>query len=224
MELDQFLEEWDKKYIAELKSIPIFQPDLTSKWNDKQKSKFANVFYHLRGHFHDFLWYVGNHADDKETKDIILKNIGEEFNGSAKSHEQLYMDFTASIGIDTSKSFIDDKYNLPFAKEFNHNHIKWLHEHSAAHRFAALSAYERLDNVDYISLLELVKSLDVDRKGQIFFKIHAVVEHFAPTHAKLKEIWTISEDIVKDSFTFIGYNQLRMWNNLSEAIFNEQKS
>lgn len=224
MNVDQFLESWDREYTDKLKCIPIFQPNLTSKWNNHQKSLFAKVFYHLRGHFHDFLWYVGNHAEDKETKDIVLKNIAEELNGAAKSHEQLYMDFSNSLGVDNSKAFIDDTNYLPFAGEFNHNHIKWLHENSAEHRFCALSAYERLDNTDYLRLLELVKSLDVNRKGQIFFKIHAAVEHFAPTYEILKEIWHNSRSTVEDSFSFIGYNQLNMWNNLSNKIFNEQNN
>jgi len=224
VDLDEFIVLWDKEYLDKLKKIPLFQTDLTSQWNESQKASFAKIFYHLRGHFHDFLWYVGNHAEDKETKDVILKNIAEELNGSARSHEQLYMDFSASLGVDNSKAFLDSTNYLPFAKEFNHSHMKWLHENSADHRFCALSAYERLDNTDYMHLLELVKSLNVDRKGQIFFKIHSVVEHFAPTYEKLKDIWHNSENIVKDSFTFIGYTQLNMWNNLSEVIFNERNT
>lgn len=221
MKLDDFLKDWDKEYIKQALDIPLFIPELTSQWNKKQKIIFANIFYHARGHFHDFLWYVGSHAEDKETKDIVLKNISEEFNGAAKSHEQLYLDFASSIGADVSKSLIDDSYYAPFAKEFNYNHMKWLHENSSKHRFAALSAYEKLDNIDYLNLLTLVKSINVERKGQIFFKVHSLVEHFAPTHDKLCDIWNDSENIVKDSFNFIGYNQLKMWKNLSEAVFNE---
>ncbi|MGB4191802.1 MAG: iron-containing redox enzyme family protein [Rickettsiales bacterium] len=224
MKLDDFLKDWDKEYNKQVLAIPLFNSELTSQWNSKQKTMFAHVFYHARGHFHDFLWYVGSHADDKETKDIVLKNISEEFNGSAKSHEQLYIDFASSIGADTRNSLIDDSYYMPFAKEFNYNHMKWLHEHSNDHRFSALSAYEKLDNIDYNNLLNLVKSINVERKGQIFFKIHSIVEHFAPTYSKLNTIWETSEDTVKDSFNFIGDNQLKMWNNLSETIFNMQKN
>ena len=76
MTLETFLNHWEKEYNKKAKDIEIFQTELTSQWSAEQKSKFASVFYHLRGHFHDFLWYVGSHADDQETKDIIHKLLG----------------------------------------------------------------------------------------------------------------------------------------------------
>jgi len=223
MSLKNFIEDWDAQYKIEASNIPLFKPELTANWTKEQQALFANVFYHARGHFHDFLWYVGSHADDKETKDIVLKNISEEFNGSARSHEQLYIDFASSVGADTRNALIDDTYYMQFAKEFNYNHLKWLHEHSPDHNFAALSAYERLDNLDYANLHTMVKSINVSNRGPIFFKIHSVVEHFSPTFDKLSKIWESSNDVVKESFTFIGNNQINMWKNLSEIIFNVTK-
>ena len=223
MKIKEFLDNWEVKYREEASRIRLFQPSLTSEWTEAQKTLFAYVFYHARGHFHDFLWYVGSHADDKETKDIVLKNIAEEFNSSARSHEQLYIDFADSVGADTRNALICDKYHMQFVKDFNHNHLKWLHEHSPDYNFAALAAYEKLDNLDYANLLVLVKSLNVTNKGQIFFKIHSVVEHFAPTYDKLSRIWDESPDAVKKAFAFIGENQLNMWSKLSELIFDENK-
>jgi len=223
MDFQNFLNNWDAQYKEAAGKIELFQPELTSSWNDVQKTIFAHVFYHARGHFHDFLWYVGSHANDKETKDIVLKNIAEEFNSSARSHEQLYIDFADSVGADTRKALICDKYHMQFVREFNHNHLKWLHEHNPDFNFAALAAYEKLDNLDYTNLLVLVKSLNVNNKGKIFFKIHSVVEHFAPTYDKLSRIWDESPDTVKKAFAFIGENQLNMWRKLSELIFNENK-
>jgi hypothetical protein len=221
MSLDSFLEGWDREYNRKTQQIALFQPELTSNWSEKQKHLFASVFYHIRGRFHDFLWYVGSHADDKETKDIILKNIAEEFNGSARSHEQLYIDFASSVGADVKNFLVDDKYYMQFAKRFNENHLKWLNEHNPDYQFAALSAYERLDNIDYTLLHILAKSLNVSNRGQIFFKVHSVVEHFGPTYNKLVDIWEESRSIVEESFAFIGDNQLEMWKNLSEIIFND---
>lgn len=220
MNLDKFLENWDHEYGEQAKEIAIFQPEATSTWSDTQKILFAKIFYHARGHFHDFLWYVGSHASDKETKDIVLKNIAEEFNGAARSHEQLYLDFAESVGADVKKSLVDTKDYMQFAQEFNYNHLEWLHNHDPEHNFAAFAAYEKLDNVDYTLLHTLVKSLNVNKRGQIFFKIHAVVEHFAPTYNKLQDIWSFSPNIVKEAFGFIKSNQLTMWRNLSEIIFD----
>ena len=98
-----------------------------------------------------------------------------------------------------------------------------MHAHNPDYNFAAFAAYEKLDNLDYVNLLSLVKSLNVTNKGQIFFKIHSVVEHFSPAYNKLVRIWDESPDVVKEAFTFIGDNQLNMWHNLSELIFDESK-
>lgn len=218
--LDNFLKAWEKEYVDKVSQIPIFNTDLTANLSQSQKEMFVKLFYHLRGHFHDFLWYVGNHADDKETKDIVLSNIAEEFNGGAKSHEQLYMIFAESLGLNIRNFFQDKEYRIDFVEDFNNSHIDWLHKHSADHCFCAFAAYEKLDNVDYQKLMELVKSFGISHKGQVFFKIHSVVEHFQPTYNKLSHIWSKSEEAVKDSFTFITDNQAKMWQKLSDKIFN----
>ena len=218
MELEEFLINWDKQYQIQAKQIALFNEERALSWTSEQKKKFALYFYHLRGHFHDFMWYLGNHANDKETKDIVLKNFAEELNGSAKSHEQMYFMFAESVGINVADEFVYEENYLPFAKEFNHGHIKWLHEHSPEERLGAFAAYERLDNLDYLNLLELVKSLGVSKPGQIFFKVHSQVEHFTPTVAKLKDIWLASPQLVIEAFSFIGNHQLSMWRSLSDKI------
>jgi hypothetical protein len=218
MSLENFITAWDKDYKSQLEQIDIFKPELTSQWSASQKQYFARIFYHARGHFHDFLWYVGNHADDKETKDIMLRNIAEELNGSAKSHEQMYFDFANDLSVDVSAEFINNQHHLNFVKEFNHGHLKWLSEHDADERFGAFAAYERLDNIDYAYLLQLVQSLNVSKRGQIFFKVHSVVEHFTPTVNKLQHIWAESNEKINASFSFIAYHQLNMWKLLSKEI------
>ena len=219
MQLDEFLASWDAQYVQQLNTIPLFQPELTKQWTAAQKRYFAHIFYHCRGHFHDFLWNMGNHADDNETKDVVLKNIGEELNGSAKSHEELYLDFEKSVGTDVRDEFVHETSYLPFAREFNHGHLNWLHVNDTNERFSAFAAYERLDNVDYVYLLHLVESLDVPREGKIFFKVHTKVEHFATTETKLTHIWATNPEKVKKAFSFIAYHQLTMWRNLSDTIF-----
>jgi hypothetical protein len=218
MDLANFINSWDICYKSSIEQIDIFKPELTSQWSEKQKQCFAKIFYHARGHFHDFLWYVGNHATDKETKDIILKNISEELNGSAKSHEQMYLEFAKSVGSDVSDEFVTEKNYIDEIKKFNHGHLEWLSNHDADERFVAFAAYERLDNIDYSYLLNLVQSLQVSGKGQIFFKVHASVEHFAPTENKLEHIWNSSDNKLKKSFEFIANHQIHMWKTISDYV------
>jgi hypothetical protein len=219
LELKEFLIEWESNYLQKISKVDMFNLELVKNWDKKQQKYFAEIFYHARGHFQDFVWYIGNHAIDKETKDIILKNIGEELNDAAKSHEALYLEFANSVGADVSSEFIDEKNYLPFVKDFNKGQVRWLHEHDADQRFAALAAYEKLDNIDYAYLLDMVKALGVDKKGQMFYKIHTLVEHFAPTLEKLETLWSLSHEKVIEAFDFIGEHQLKMWNNLSKEIF-----
>jgi pyrroloquinoline quinone (PQQ) biosynthesis protein C len=187
--LEEFLKAWDGNYKQEVKKISIFQPSLTEKWTSQQKIYFAKIFYHARGHFHEFLWLLGNFSDDKETKELVLKNIAEEFNSSSLSHEQMYLNFAESVGAELDEEIIEQTSYLPCIKKFNKGHLRWLKNHDSDSRFAAFSAYERLDNLDYVLLWQLAKSLGVSNKGMIFFKVHMRAGHFQTTEAKLNSLW-----------------------------------
>jgi hypothetical protein len=132
----------------------------------------------------------------------------------------MYFVFAESLGVDISNEFISEKNYIEFARTFNHEHLKWLHDHDADARLSAFAAYEKLDNLDYSNLLELVKTIGVSKPGQIFFKVHSLVEHFSPTIERLEEIWQASPQKVIDAFEFIGNHQLKMWRALSDQIFN----
>ena len=80
-DLDHFFDAWDAEYLEKINQIDLFNASLTSKWSVPQKELFVRSFYHVRGHFHDFLRLLGNHATDKEQKDMILQNVAEELNG-----------------------------------------------------------------------------------------------------------------------------------------------
>lgn len=218
--LENFLQQWEEKYVAQVRNMQLFDSSYSKTWSMEQKQHFARVFYHARGHFQDFVWYIGNHSIDKTTKDVILKNIAEELNGAARSHEQLYLDFAETVGVDIKEEFLDEKYYLPFVREFNTDHLRWLHEHDADERFAALAAYEKLDNIDYAYLLDLVESFGTNNVGQRFYKVHIAVEHFEPTLEKLVSIWEIAPEKVMDAFDFIGNHQLKLWSNLSKEMNN----
>jgi hypothetical protein len=57
--------------------------------------------------------------------------------------------------------------------------------HNEKERFSALSAYERLDNLDYKYLAELAMSLQTPRNGLLFFKVHLNAQHFSTTEKYL---------------------------------------
>jgi hypothetical protein len=219
-ELNSFLENWDVTYKQSVAHIPLFIDNITREWSDKQKKFFVKIFYHARGHFHNFLWHMGNHAPNLDAKEIILKNIMEEFGGRAQSHEKLYITFAESLGVhDIYDETLNQQNNLPFIKKFNHGHIERLITNlSWEDNLSVFSAYERLDNIDYANLLKLVKSLGVSEKDSLFFRVHIHVEHFQTTHSTLQAVWIKDKQTVMDAFSFIASHQLQLWKNLSDAI------
>lgn len=220
LKLHEFLDAWDESYKNAMKEIPLFNPELTEKWNDNQKKYFAEVFYHARGNFHDFLWHMGNHAPDSKAKSMILKNIAEEFGTMGKSHEQLYFDFAASVGVDLHDEIETEKNYLPCIRDFNKGHLRWLRTHDWESSLSAFSAYERLDNIDYVNLYSLAQSLNLTRIQSAFFSVHIYVKHFDATVDYLSDIWIANPHKLKKAFEFIAGHQCTMWKKISDAIFN----
>ncbi len=178
------------------------------------------LFYHARGHFHDFLWYVGNFAPDHKQRQKVLANIAEEF-GSSKSHEQLYFEFAQAVGTDLSKEVVGGENYLPFIREFNKGHLDYLHTHDWDGCLCAFAAYERLDNVDYRDLYILAKAICENESALTFFKVHAFVKHFdMADQGDLQRIWNASPEKLKNAFEFIADHQAKMWKALSGSIEN----
>ncbi len=96
----------------------------------------------------------------------------------------------------------------------------WLSNHDDDSRWAAFAAYEKLDNVDYNDLHNLVKNFELPQNALAFFLVHTKVEHFEAAEKELSEIWQKNPEQVKDAFNFIGTHQNEMWQNLSDAIYN----
>lgn len=218
---EDFLRTWDADYKEKISNIELFNTALTTTLSYHKKSYFVKAFYHIRGHFHDFLWYMGNHAPDLQTKKIILNNIGEEFGGSYGSHEQLYYDFAEALGVDIKKEIADEATYEDYIVEFNKGHLKWLREHGWLECLSAFSAYEHLDNIDYSALSSLANSLGVSKKGMLFFRVHEKVQHFQPLIASLREAWQNTPEKVIKGFHFIGSHQITMWQNLSKKVFSD---
>jgi hypothetical protein len=221
IEFQKFLNEWDVHYKNNISKIDLFNEKLIQSLPQNKKEYFVKAFYHIRGHFHDFLWYMGNHAPNTKIKRIILGNIGEEFGGNYGSHESLYYDFAKSLAVDIKKEIMEETTYEDFIVRFNKGHLKWLYQHDWTGCLAAFSAYEHLDNVDYIVLSKLASNLGVSNEGLIFFKVHEGVKHFEPLLQFLLEGWEESPEKIEEGFNFIGSHQLKMWQDLSDRIFSD---
>jgi hypothetical protein len=209
--VDSFLMAWDKDYEQRINKIELFNPEIASKYTKEQIQYFVKIFYHSRGHFKDFLWHLGNYAPNKNLKDIVLENIEEEF-GDTVSHEQLYLDFAKTMGVDLTSVIFNEEHYLPEIREFNEGHVKWLYKQPWDVQFAAFSAYERLDTTDYEALTNLFK------EEHIFFKIHRKAKHFDKTYQELVDIWSRDRQSIYTAFDFITRTQTKMWQDLAIAI------
>ncbi len=223
--LSNFLLDSDLTYETQLAKIPLFNPQLTSRWTPEQKHFFAAIFYHLRGHFINFIWYMANFAKDDATKKILVHNIEEEIGiGSHFSHEKLYDFFAKQCGVNIQDEIIHEHHYLPFAREFNKSHLVWLAEHDHDVRLATFAAYERLDNIDYPHLVELARSFKLPKRAMTFFTVHAQVEHFDTTLELLNPIWQQTPEKLQQAFAFINNHQYTMWRRLSDYVFNFAKA
>ncbi len=185
------------------------------------KQRFASVFYHIRGYFIGFMWYIANFTDNEEVKTIIVDNIREELGTNNRvSHEQLYAEFANCCGVDVQDEIINKTNYLPFVKQYNKDHIVWLQAHNNNCRLAAFAAYERLDNIDYEYLYKLSEAMKLSKSAKTFFKVHTLVEHFEPTITLLEKKWVENPNEVKEAFDFIYSHQLNMWQQLSNYLFD----
>lgn len=216
--LEHFIKNWGNNYAQDAEKLPLFNTNLVKKWSTHNIKRFVTCFYHIRGHFHDFMWQVASKSKKPSVKKIILDNISEEINCSGKSHEKLYLQFAHSLNINLEQEFATQQHNSDIAQLFNKGHLLWLSQHSPNACFAAFSAYEKLDNLDYKYLYNIAKTIQNDNVALTFFKIHNQVKHFDNTYKALAEVWINSHKTVIDAFNFIGEHQLKMWQELYTYI------
>jgi len=218
-----FIQQADCRYKERLATLNLFDKTLTSNWDQSQKKYFAAIFYHLRGHFINFMWYIANFSDNQEIKKIIIQNIKEELGIEGRfSHEKLYALFAKEFNVDIHDEVVNQTHYLPFAKQFNQEHLLWLSQHDIDSQLAAFAAYERLDNIDYPHLTQLAESIGASDKTLAFFKVHIHVEHFESTWDVLIKIWLKSPVKVINAFDFIYSHQYHMWKKLSDAILAQR--
>lgn len=216
-----FLSEWDAYYLDATQQTRLFKADETAKWSQKQRIHFIKVFYHCRGHFHEFLWHLANFAPDSTSKELILSNIRDEFGGNGLSHEKLYRLFAEDAGVDLTEECLNEETYLPFVREFNKTHIKWLNENDWTTRISGFAALERLDIVDYYQGKKLAESLTLKGKALTFFNVHINSNHFdSLLNTMLISHWEKFSSKVKKAFYFIGDHQINLWQNLSDEVFN----
>lgn len=219
--LQKFLVDWDNNYQKKISNIDIFNYSLTKNWNKEQCQFFIKILYHIRGHFDSFLWYMGNFAPNNKTKQMILKNVHDEFGMNGLSHEQLYFQFANYFDVDLTYELIEETFYSNFAKEYIKNQLLWLRNNDWDHRLAAFAAIERLDNVDYLNLRNIAKSIGANGKALTFFNVHISADHFEGILlAAFQDLWQEKPLIAQEVFNFISDFQTSMWKNLSDEIFN----
>jgi Iron-containing redox enzyme len=215
--LEEFVVPWLQDYRQSASMIDLFDTEKVKTLSLEQRAFLAKAFYHVRGHFHDFLWFIGNRST-LAVKRLILENLDEEFGGD-RSHEEFYYDFAASFGVNLDDEVVEQTTHLPFIREYNYQHMHWLKSNNADARFAAFAAYERLDNPDYENLYQMAVSLELKGRALVFFDVHRHVEHYEATTQLLNDIWQRNPQAVMDAFNFIGNHQLNIWYKLSKAVF-----
>jgi len=222
--LENFLKEWDRQYKERLDAIPLFKFREEHPLNKEQQIYFTKVFYHLfRMSIQDILWFMGNYAPDWRSKEIIVENIKEELGGNGRSHEQLYIDFAESLGVDLIHEYVEEETYPKFARNFNKCIRKWFQANEWDTCISTFAAYERMDNFDYNALLSLAKTFDVSENTLIFFKVHSQAKHFEQVSEVLLPVWEKKPNKVKEAFTFAANQEIEMFQNLSDAIYSLAK-
>lgn len=216
--LSEFVQDWTTQYQQQAQSLKLFTPN-SIDWSTHNRAKFAKLFYHIRGHYYQFLWYVGSTAPSWDYKKIVLDNTTEEFGKGSKSHDQLYWQFAKDCGVDIIPEIFSEEYNLEFVRKFNHNFLELTLKEDWDKIWGAFSAYEALDNSDYSNLLRLVNdNFELSASGKVFFKVHANATHYESTEQLLTTIWNENPQAVKDGFGWVMKNQLAMWQELGDQF------
>ncbi len=218
-ELSAFLTDWDQKYVESINSIQLFTGQ--ELLNEAQKIHFVKLVYHLYRHScQEIFWYLGNHAPNRQVKQTVLDNIAEEMGGDGCSHEQMYLDFAMDVGIDLkTEYFLNDSYP-PFVSAYKRGWIELLQSTDSTGMACLLSACERLDNPDYMALTKVVNTFQLPKKSLTFFTVHSEAKHFELVEPVLLPLWQQDQNGVKEVFNFVFEYELKMRQQLSDAVCN----
>ncbi len=220
--LSELVHRFDEHNQHAHRQMAVFDPAHCAKWTDAQKRHFVRTFYHVRGHFVDFLWLLGNQAPQEAGKDRVLHNFREEFGEAGHSHEKLYEQFAQQFGVDLHEESLHRKTYLPWIARYNSGHLEWLHGRDWPSQQAAFAAYERLDNVDYADLLKVADAIGAQGPARTFFQVHAAVQHYQTVADALEQDWVRHSQKITDAFAFIADHQNAMWQRLGEEIGSQR--
>ena len=210
---------WDESYTQALHQIPMFDPEVTARWSPAQRQYFAAAFYHVRGHFGEVLWELGNVLPTGKLKNIVLDNIREEFGGDGPNHRSLYVDICKELGIDLTREHLENKYNFSWIRQYNEVQVRAAHEQGWRLAIIGFAVGEHLDNIDFVELRSIFESFGIERKQLHFFNEHADAEHFAGAlEQTLHDEWDRDPDQVQAAFHAVRYFQIDMWTKLSAAV------
>lgn len=144
---------------------------------------------------------MGNFAPDKRTKEMVIENIRDEFNRDGLSHEQLYLLFAQSFGVDLTNELLEENAYFPFARGYINAQLKWLRSYDWDHRLAFFAAIERLDNIDYVNFRNVAINMGTDKKYLTFFNVHISAKHFEGILANsFSNLWKKNKTLLKMFF------------------------
>jgi Iron-containing redox enzyme len=215
--LQEFTNRATLDYQNKVKNLQLFQPEFAQNLTLEQKQKLILTFYHIRGHFYKFLWFMGSTAPNKEYKKVIMGNITEEF-GSVKSHEQWFFEFAKEFGVDCNSEILHETHNHDWVKEYNNGHIEYILSNNWDKTWSLFSMYEMLDNTDYSNLYYLASNIGSTKKGLVFFEIHRNASHYDNCNDLLQKVWDKNPDDVVEACNFVLDYQCKMWERLGECV------
>ncbi|MES2225561.1 MAG: iron-containing redox enzyme family protein [Patescibacteria group bacterium] len=221
-EMAMFLSNWAEEYLLQTQQNRLFENTSSEArgWSDRQKETFVALLYHARGHFYRFLWHLANQASLEQRK-VVFENIRDELGGESYApHEVLFSRFAAEFGTDVQKEMFGRTALWDhFLAGFNDGHLRFILTHESDANWAFFSAYELLDNVDYVNLLNLAKAMGACKPEALeFFEVHIGSTHHEETRRLLSDIWVANPDSVREAFAFIAQHQLRMWRGIESVI------
>ncbi len=229
--LSSYVAKWVGGYRQKQQAIPLFNPTLTRGFSLEQKRLFFERLNELRRHFNALLGDLMAFAPSQAYKQALLSNLMEETGVSKDgtnmvSHDELYNISARAVGVEMIQSIHRGRTKTPYGKEFNEKFSAWIIEQLAVYGaekgwnriWAAVEAYEKLDNVDYPAFLELAKSFGLTGEALVFFDIHVSVEHYEHGEKLLEDVWERDPDSVRAGFQFIEDIQLTALRALSDDI------
>lgn len=220
--LSSFVARWKKVYIRKVRACALFDARSVTHLTSRQRTFLAQSLYHVRGHFYPFLWFSGSLAPSSSYKSVVLDNFSDEFGGHKQSHELLYEKFAYDLGVkNIFTEVIDERAYHDFVRIFVHKQLSLILKNQSNWPFvwAAYSAVEALDTIDYAHLAQMATGLGISADGFEFFKVHTTVRHYELSEPLLEPLWEIDPVSVRKAFFAIARLQSTVWQKLSAAVF-----